>query len=81
MSNINRSKQGTKYPENIKYFAEAMRMYRGKSVCDLFTVNFGVPEMSIIKRTSRKRIQFISREHAEIFKSITEIYRDAKEAH
>jgi hypothetical protein len=64
VSNINRPKQGARYPENTKCFAEAMRMYRGKRMCDLFTVNFDGPEMSIIKRTSRKGIQFIPREHA-----------------
>ena len=66
---------------NTKYSAEAMRLYGGKHIFDLYSLNFGGPKISTIKRVGRKSVQFVPGEHREIFKAIAHIYKDAKFAH
>jgi len=80
-TNLNRMDSGNHYSENRKCFAQAMRIYGGYHLCDLFAFNFARPSFDNIWRESRKGVMFVSEEHAEIFKSIANIYIDAKEAH
>ena len=79
--NLNRKGRGNRYSENTKCFSQAMRIYGGRRLCDLFTLNFAGPSYDTIRRERRKGVQFISGEHAEIFESIANIYSAAKVAH
>ena len=80
-ANLNRKASGNRYSENTKYFAQAMRIYGGRRLCDLFALNFAGPSYDSIRRESRKGVAFIAGEHAEIFQYIASIYTDAKSAH
>jgi len=80
-SNLNRDGRGNRYSENTKCFSQAMRVYGGRRLCDLFALNFAGPSYETIRRECRKGIQFIAGEHAEIFESIATIYADAKATH
>ena len=50
-------------------------------MCNLFSLNFGGPNYSSIKRVNHKGVQFVPGEHADIFRSVAQIYKEAKEAH
>ena len=80
-ANLNRKKSGNRYSENTKSFAQAMRIYGGRRLCDLFALDFTGPSFDSIRRESRKGVLFVFGEHEEIFQSIASIYIDAKAAH
>ena len=50
-------------------------------MCDLFLLNFAGPNYSSTKRVNQKGVQFVPREHIDIFRSVAQIYKEAKEAH
>jgi hypothetical protein len=50
-------------------------------MCDLYALNFLGPLFSTTKREIRKGVQFIIGEHADVFKSIANIYKAAMKAH
>ena len=79
-SNLNRKKRGYRFSVNTKSFGQAMRVYGGRRMCDLFALNFGGPALCTTKREDRKGVQFVAGEHEEIFASVAQIYRDAKVA-
>ena len=79
--NLNCKDLGNRYSENTKCYAQAMRIYEGRRLCDLFALNFVGPSYNSICRESRKRVTFISGEHAEIFQAIASICTDAKGTH
>jgi len=58
-----------------------MRIYGRHCLCDLFAFNFAESSFDSIHRESRKGVMFVSKEHAEIFKSIASIYVNAKAMH
>ena len=80
-ANLNRKDSGNRYSENTKCFAQAMRIYGGRRLCDLFALNFAGPSFDSTRRESRKGVMFVAGEHAEIFKSIAKNFSDAKAAH
>jgi len=80
-ANLNRKKSGNRYSENTECYLQAMRIYGGHRLCDLFSFNFVGPSFDSIRRESRKGVAFVAGEHADIFKSIASIYIDAKAAH
>lgn len=80
-SNLNRTKQGYRFSSNTKSFSQAMKIYGGRRMCDLFSLNFFGPTLNTTKRENKKGVQFISGEHASIFASVAQIYKDAKEFH
>ena len=79
--NLNRKDSRNRYCENTKCFSQAMRIYGGRRLCDLFSLNFAGPSYDSIRRDSRKGVTFVSGEHADIFSSIASIYIDAKKVH
>lgn len=80
-ANLNRTGRGHRFRENTKCFAETMRMFGGKRMCDLFALNYDGPSYDTVKRDTRKGVHFVSGEHAQIFSNVADIYRKAKEAH
>lgn len=80
-SNLNRKKQGIRWSTNSKAFSQAMKMYGGRRMCELFSLNYCGPNYSTTKRENQKGVQFVPGEHADIFKSVAEIYKNAKHAH
>ena len=80
-TNLNRVRQGHRFSKNSKYFAQAMKIYGGRRMCDLFALNFGGPSYDSIKRTNKMGVQFIAGEHASLFAAVANIYREAKSAH
>lgn len=79
--NLNRSDKGNRHSENMKYFTQAMKVYGGRRMCNLFALNFARPHYSTIKRDLKKGVQFLLSEHSNIFKAIARIYIDAMAAH
>lgn len=43
-------------PKNSKSFAQAMKIYGGKQMCDLFALNFGGPSYDCTKRKNKKGV-------------------------
>jgi len=80
-SNLNRKDSRKRYNENTKCFSQAMRIYGGHCLCDLFAFNSVGPSFDSFRRESRKGVLFVSREHTKIFQSVVSIYIDAKVAH
>lgn len=79
--NLNRSKRGFRFSDNTKALSQAMKVYGGRRMCDLFQLNYDGPSYSTTKRECKKGVQFIAGEHSEIFASVAQIYRDAKAKH
>ena len=50
-------------------------------MCDLFSLSYSGPNYSTTKRENQKGVQFIPSEHTDIFKSVVQIYKNAKAAH
>jgi len=74
------------HPKNIRIwsfwqFAQAMKIYGGKHMCNLFALNFGGPSYDTIRRKNWKGVQFITSKHVALFSYVTNIYREAKSAH
>jgi hypothetical protein len=67
--------------ENTKSFTQAMKIYGGRRMCNLFSLNLKGPSFSTIKRENQEGVHFIPGEYFAIFKSIAEIYSKAKEIH
>ena len=80
-TNLNRVRQGHRFFKNSKSFAQAMRIYGGRRMCDLFTLNFGGPSYDCTKRENKKGVQFIAGEHSALFAAVADIYREAKANH
>ena len=80
-ANLNRKNSRNCYSENTRCFSQAMRIYGGRCLCDLFSFNFAGPSYDSIQGESRKGAMFILGEHIDIFKSIASIYVEAKAAH
>lgn len=80
-NNLNRQKQGHRFSNNSKSFCQAMKVYGGRRMCDLFSLNFAAPSYSTVKRENIKGVRFVAGEHPLIFQSVARIYREAKNAH
>lgn len=80
-SNLNRKKQGVQWSRNSKAFSQAMKMYRDRRMYNLFLLNYSGPNYNTAKRENQKGVQFVPREHANIFKSVAKIYKNAKAIH
>jgi hypothetical protein len=79
--NLNRKKAGHRYSKNTKSFVQAMKIFGGRRMCDLFALNYAGPNFSTIKRQNQKGVYFMLGEHASIFKAVVEIYKAAKEVY
>jgi hypothetical protein len=79
--NLNRRKAGHRYSKNTKSFAQAMKIFGRRRMCDLFALNYAGPNFSTIKRKNHKGVHFMPSEHASIFKVVAEIYKATKEVH
>jgi hypothetical protein len=55
-NNLNRQKQGHRYSKNTKSFYQAMKIYGGRRMCNLLSLNFAAPSFSTIKRDNKKRV-------------------------
>jgi hypothetical protein len=80
-TNLNCTKNGYRYSKNTKSFCQAMKVYGGRRMCDLFILNFAAPSFSMIKRDNKKGVRFLAGEHAVIFKCVADIYVEAKALH
>ena len=80
-NNLNRKKQGFRWSSNSLAFSQAIKMYGGRRMCDLFSLNFGGPNYSFTKRVNQKGVQFVPGEHVDIFRSVAQIYKQAKETY
>ena len=80
-ANLNRRKEGFRFSKNSNRLAEAMKVYGGRRMCDLFALNYARPSYSTITRDNKKGIQHVPSKYGEIFAPIVEIYKDAKAAH
>lgn len=69
-ANLNSSKCRFRFLENTKNFSQAMKVYSGRHMCNLFSLNFSGPEITITKRENKRGVQFISGEHKEIFQTL-----------
>lgn len=58
-ANLNRDDHGNRYNENTKWFSQALRIYGGCHLCDLFALNFAGPSYDTICWECRKGVQFI----------------------
>ena len=63
--NLNRDSQSNRYTLNTKCFAQTMKVYGGRRMCDLFALNFVGPNYSTIKRDLKKGVRILPGEHAE----------------
>ena len=77
-TNLNWSKQGYRFSKNTKSFVQAMKIYKERRMCDLFTLNFVAHSSSIVKRENKKTILS---EHVALFEGVAKIYSTAKEGH
>jgi hypothetical protein len=79
--NLNSKKAGHRYSKNTKLFAQAMKIFGGRRMCDLFALNYAGPNFSTIRRQNQKGVHFMPGKHASIFKAVAEIYKAAKEVY
>jgi hypothetical protein len=80
-TNLNRKKQGFRFSTNSKSFAQTLKIYGGRRMCDLFSLNFAGPTYMTIKRENQKGVQFVPGEHREVFRCVAEIYKCAMVVH
>jgi hypothetical protein len=80
-SNLNRKKQGYRFSSNSRSFAQAMKIYGGRRMCDLFSLNYGGTGFNTIKNDNRKGFHFLPGEHLGVFKAVDDVYRCAMLAH
>ena len=81
VSNLNHKKQRIRWSSNLKAFSQAMKMYRDRRMCDLFSLNYSGPNYSSTKWEYQKGVQFVLGEHVEIFRTVAQIYKNAKAVH
>lgn len=58
-ANLNRKNGGFRYSKNSKAIAQAMKVYGGRRMCDLFALNYVGPSYNTVKRKSRKGVQHV----------------------
>jgi hypothetical protein len=79
--NLNRSAKGFRFLDNSKSFVRAMKMYGGRRMVDLYSLNMYGPSYDTIKRENKKGVHFVPGEHREIFRCVADIYHKAMVAH
>lgn len=52
-NNLNHKKQGFCWSSNSLAFTQAMKMYGGRRMCNLYSLNSGGPNYSSIKRVNQ----------------------------
>ena len=67
--------------KNSTTFAKTMKIFGGRRMADLFSLNFCGPNCDTISRANKKRLHFILGERREIFQCIIDIYSKAMMAH
>jgi hypothetical protein len=58
-----------------------MKMYGGRRMVDLYSLNMYGPSYDTIKRENKKRVHFVPGEHRDIFRCVADIFRRAMVAH
>jgi hypothetical protein len=79
--NLNRSAKGFRFSDNSKSFARAMKMYSGRRMVDLYSLNMYGPSYDIVKRENKKGVHFVPGEYQDIFRCVVGIYRRGMVAH
>lgn len=46
---LNRERQGHRFSENTKAFCQAMKVYGGRQMCDLCSLNFASPSFRTVR--------------------------------
>ena len=72
-TNLNRKKQGIRWSTNFVAFSQAMKIYGGRRMCELFSLNFAGPTYSTTKRVNQKGVHFVAGEHVDIFQSVAHL--------
>jgi hypothetical protein len=78
---LNRKKGGFWFNLNSKSFVQAMKVYGGCRMCDLFSLNHIGPSMNTIKKENKKGMRFFPGKHAEVLKNVASIYKDVLRVH
>ena len=79
--NLNRPHKETRFTNNSKSFARAMKMYGDRRTIDLFSLNMCGPSYDIVRRENKKGVHFVQfREHQQISCCVADIYRKAMTA-
>jgi hypothetical protein len=55
-----------------------MKVYGGRRMCELFSLNFGAPSFSTVKKDNKRGVHFIAGEHAAFFQCVANIYVEVK---
>ena len=79
--NLNRDRRGKWYSKNTKCLGEVMKVYGGRRMVDIFSLNYSGASYRQVKREGGKGVQFLPGEHSQIFAAMAQIYRDAKLSH
>ena len=74
VKNLNYKNVGIIFSKNSKSFAQVMKMYGGRRMCDLFSLNYCNTSYSIIKHDARMGVNFVPGKHTSIFAAIASIY-------
>jgi hypothetical protein len=74
--NLNRKRGGFCFSLNSKSLFQAMKVYGGRYMCDLFSLNYVGPSMNTTKRENKKVARFVSGKHIEDFRNVASIYKD-----
>ena len=81
VANLNWSKSRARFTNNSKSFCQAMKMYGGRHMIDLFNINYNGLSYSTVKQENKKGVQFIQGVLSNIFQSVAKIYKAGKLAH
>ena len=79
--NLNTKKNAHWYSKNNKAFTKAMKIYGGRRMADLFSLNFYSLSYDTISRANKKEVDFVSKEPRKIFQCVADIYSKAMIAH
>jgi hypothetical protein len=58
-----------------------MKMYGGRRMVDLYSLNMYGPSYNTVKRENKKDVHFVPGEHRDIFCCVADIYRRAMVPH
>jgi hypothetical protein len=80
-NNLNCKKQEHCFSKNTKSFCQAIKVYGGCCMYDLFSLNFEALSFSLVKRHNKRGVRFIAGEYAAIFQCVANIYVEEKATH
>lgn len=81
-NNLNKkSAKGNRFSSNTAAFAQTVKLYGGRRLTDLFSLNLAGPSLSTVKLANKKGVQFVGGFRPEIFSAVASIYKNAIEAY